>query len=183
MKKLVLSFLFCTLGVGIAHAAGYQLVLVVSGQNCTDILPSGILAQGISVNSWSWGASDSTSGSNGGPIKPGKNSLQNLSVSRITDKCSSDYLHLSLTGMVSSTVTLTQYQNNGEGWTPSMVVTLGNAIVSSYQISGSTGGGDPYESLSFAFQKICIENKINNTRACWNASTNAPYSVAPINAP
>jgi type VI protein secretion system component Hcp len=168
MKKLALAFLLCMLCAVGAHASDI-LVLTVNGVNCTTTTISGITA-GVELDAWQWGAGTTVTGSNGGVISLGKPSLAFLSLTKPTNKCSSAYLDLNLTGKVLSTVTVTQYSINAVGkYTPQMVVTLTTAALTGYQVSGSTSG-DPEESLSFAFQKICLTNNVNNTSACYSGA-------------
>jgi type VI protein secretion system component Hcp len=92
---------------------------------------------------------------------------------RATDKCSPAYLSANLTGQILDTVTITQYAVIGGKPEAQMIVTLTNALLAKYSISGSTAA-NPVESLSWAFQKICLNNVLNTTTACYNATTNQP---------
>jgi type VI protein secretion system component Hcp len=167
MKKLTLALLVFLPGAVSAHAAGYTLYIKAAGIACTLPVPSPVTSGSVSVNAWSWGAATPTSGSNGGTITPGKPSLSQFSVSRITDECSAAFLDANLNGKHLDTVTMTQYQLNASNeLVATMVVTLTNALLTSYSINGSTGS-DPSEQLGFAFERICLANQTNKTSACY----------------
>jgi type VI protein secretion system component Hcp len=167
MKKLAL--LLFLLGATSVHAATI-LVLNVNGVSCTTTMVSGI-TEGIGLTSWNWGAVTPMSGVNGVNVMPGKTSLAMLVLNKNTDECSSALLALNLGEKISSTVTITEYNNmnNNAEYEPTMIVTLTHVILASYSISGSTAS-DPTETLGFTFSEICLANKTNNTSACYNSA-------------
>jgi len=170
MKKLALVLLLFSLGAVRAHSSIAALVLNINGFTCTDFTATGA-TPGVGVASWTWGTTDPFSGSNGGTVTPGRISLNIFNVARKTDFCSSALMALSLQGTVSSTVTLTEYDYGGSPQAPvveSVVVTLTNAVLVSYQLGGNRGV-NPQEQLSFAFTRICLADHTNGASTCYTA--------------
>ena len=171
MKKFALALLLFSLGVSLAHAEPGYIVLNVNGVTCTTSTVAG--AKGILLSAWSWGSVTQMGGLNGAKVTPGKPSLTQLLVSKSTDTCTTAMLQLNFDEKLSSTVTVTEYSQNGATGkvTQTMMVTLYNALVATYSVNGSTTADNPSETWGFAFQKICLENS-NTQTVCYSNLTN-----------
>ncbi|MGB8259641.1 MAG: type VI secretion system tube protein Hcp [Terracidiphilus sp.] len=165
MRKLALALLFASFGALSAQAN--TIVLNINGFNCSTTQLAGV-PEGLELQAWSWGTTTQMTGPNGGIVQPQKPTLSLVVANKQTDKCSSALLGLNLKGTVNSTVTITEYINTEGKLSPAMVVTLTSAMLAGYDISGSVGSGNPAESLSFNFQKICLQNNTNKTTACYS---------------
>ena len=117
----------------------------ITGQATT---PSG--DQGwIEVLSFSWGAS-APAVVGGSGIRPGKPSVSDFSVEKTLDSASVEIFQKCVTGAKETPVLIEFYKTGAAA--KYLEFTLGNALITSYQLSGSSGV--PTESISLAFVKI-----------------------------
>ena len=178
MKKLgmlgllcaVVSFSICSLGQEAPAAAKKNtraiIVVAVNGLSCSTTLGPGT----IEILSWSFGASNTASaGGTGSGGSAGKAAIGDLTVNKRWDDCSPQLFAATVSGKSFKTVTLTQSDKNN---TVLLTITLTNALLSSFQLSGDQSDEFPTESLSFDFQKICIKDANGGAQACFDKSTN-----------
>jgi type VI protein secretion system component Hcp len=147
-------------------ANGSIIVVTVDGLNCSTTAGSA----SFNAQAWSFGATDTLEiGGTGSGAGTGKATTSNLVVQKMFDECSPLLFFDVTSGKVIKSVTLTQSDKKDR---PVMTVKLTNAILVSYQLSGTQAIVDPMESISFAFEKICINNIASGSQACFNAATN-----------
>lgn len=105
----------------------------------------------ITVLSFSWGASQTTSVAGSGGSGAGKASLADLSIMKNYDASSNPLYKALLLGTHIKTGTLYAVKAGGDG-DPFMKIELGELFVTSIQISGSSEV--PMESVSFSYNTI-----------------------------
>ena len=110
----------------------------------------------IDVMSFSWGASNTFTGSHGGGGGAGKASFQDLSITKLVDKASPMLAKACATGQHIQTVILNVNRPNGPKGAPFMQYKLDDVFVTSVSQGGSGGSGDtkPTENVSFAYGSI-----------------------------
>ena len=139
-----------------------SITMILIGLNCATPLGGGTFL----VSGYSFGANLTIDPAGGGG-GAGKANVGDLNVVRSMDACSPALFNAVVTGKHIQTATLVQTDANGNTL---LTVTLTDAFVSSYQISGSQQSPSPAESLSFAFVKICIEEASSGAKVCYDAS-------------
>jgi len=137
-----------------------SITLKVDGLTCNTSLGTGTFA----IQAWSFGAQQSGSSSTGGGGGAGKATISDLNVQKHFDECSPALFGAVTTGKHIPTVSLVQQDKKSTV----MTVTLTDVLISSYQIGGSQGGGDPQESVSFTFAKVCINDVSSGKQACFD---------------
>ena len=105
----------------------------------------------ITVMSFSWGASQTTSVSGSGGSGAGKASLQDLSIMKNYDASSAPMYKALLLGTHIKTGVLTAVKSGADG-SPFLTISLGEVFVTSVQISGSSEV--PMESVTFSYNTI-----------------------------
>ena len=105
----------------------------------------------ITVMSFSWGASQTTSVSGSGGSGAGKASLADLSIMKNYDVASTPLYKSLVQGTHIATGVLTAVKSGGSG-DPFMTISLAELFVTSIQISGSSEV--PMESVSFSYNQI-----------------------------
>lgn len=115
----------------------------------------------IDIESFSWGtANPSTTGAHGtgGGGGAGKVSVHDISISKISDKSSSDLMQASATGQHIKEAKLVCRKAGGDQQ-EYLTYELENVLVSSYSTygHGSSSSGRPMESLSLNFTKITFQ--------------------------
>lgn len=108
----------------------------------------------ISVMSFSWGASQTTSVSGSGGSGAGKASLADLSIMKNYDVASGPMYKALLLGTHIATGVLTAVKSGGDG-SPFLTISLGEVFITSVQVSGSSEV--PMESVSFSYNTISTE--------------------------
>jgi type VI secretion system secreted protein Hcp len=136
----------------------------------------------IDIESFSWGASNSTSVGTGTGASTGKVNISDFSVMKTTDKSSPVVFQKCCDGSVIPFASVTLQRQVSGVATPYLVYTFGNVYVTSVQWSGSGGaGGDsPMESLTFCFEEVTVDytpQKDDGTadkaiHGGWNVGTN-----------
>ena len=160
-----------------AHASVDYVLAATGNLHCNDTSHT---EPGFPVQSFTVGGSDplkitsSATGSGGGKI-----SLSDFSVNRKFDNCSENLVRGFLGQTVIPVLTFTAYRVGADGKSDAiLIITLGNALISNYQISGS--GDLPQESVSFTYEHVRIQStQINKdgtlgpiSTTGWNAVTN-----------
>jgi len=107
----------------------------------------------ITVLSFSWGASQTTSVAGSGGSGAGKANLSELNIMKVYDSASVPMYKSLLSGTHITSGVLTAQKAGGKG--PFMTITLGELFVTSVQISASSEV--PMESVSFSYNTIKTE--------------------------
>jgi type VI secretion system secreted protein Hcp len=107
----------------------------------------------IDLQSFSWGASNSSSVGTGTGASSGKVSVSDFSIMKSTDSSSPVLFQKCCDGSVIATGVITLQRQVQAVATPYLVYNFTNVYVTSLQWSGSGGSGDaPMESVSFTFE-------------------------------
>jgi type VI secretion system secreted protein Hcp len=117
--------------------------------------PSTSKTNAIDVLSFSFGASQTAVygvGASGKEAKAGRADFSNLSIMKVLDKTSPFLFEACVKATVIKKVTLLYDKPVGGAQADYFKITLGDALVTSAQLSGSSE--NPSESVSFAFQSI-----------------------------
>jgi type VI protein secretion system component Hcp len=83
--------------------------------------------------------------------------LDDLSVGKSFDDCSSPLIKLFLGSTIVPTVTLIQYGTGDNTRTPVLTITLTNAVMTSYEVTGAPEIR-PTEVLTFTYKSVCISS-------------------------
>lgn len=154
LKTWLLPIIFTIIiisGFGTAFAASDYFLKIegVDGES-TDQSHKGEL----SIESWSWGASNPTTVGSGG-LSAGKVQFQDFHFTKAIDKSSPVLMEMIATGEHIKDAKLT-LRKAGSTQQTYLVVTFTDVMVSSYSVSGNSGD-TPIENISFSFQKIEME--------------------------
>jgi type VI secretion system secreted protein Hcp len=136
----------------------------------------------IDVLSFSWGLTQMGSGHSGTGSGTGKVDVADLQIMKSVDK-SSPTLQLACANgkhIAKGKLTL---RKAGESPLEYLTIDLESILVSAYQVSGSTGGGIPTESISLNFVKVKTEYwtqgekgaKGENANFSWDVAKNVKY--------
>ena len=136
---------------------------------------------GFNILSFSIGGMDTVTlgGATGAGGSVSKPKLSDLVVMKQFNACSEPLIKQFLLGSVIPTVTLTGIKTVGDGGSiPILTITLTNARIDNWQMSGSSE--NPTESVSFAYAQLCIAYTPVNPdggagqpiKVCYNAATN-----------
>jgi type VI secretion system secreted protein Hcp len=128
----------------------------------------------FAVFSFSIGANNPTTISSGG-IVTGKPQVSDLSIQKQVDDASPLLFQASVTGAYYPTLVLILNKNINNVPTAYLRYRLTNAYVTSWQESGSDGGGTPSESVSFTYTKIQLEYAPE-----LSGSTLGPFEIVPF---
>jgi type VI protein secretion system component Hcp len=109
----------------------------------------------FAVQSRTFGATDPVSLISPGS-QAGKPSLSNVAIVKLLDECSTQLFGLAVQGIHIAKAVLTWMDASGK--TILLSVELDGAIVTSYQLAGSTPPATPAENVSFADSKITISD-------------------------
>ena len=142
-----------------------QITMNIGGINCTTAAGTNQFA----VQSWSWGASNPVT-IGGGGAGSGKASVSSLNVMKKFDACSPKLFQSVVAGSHFDAATLTQQDLDGNVL---LTVNLTNVFVESWQLSSSNMDAAPTESISFAFEKVCVNEPSSSTKVCYNLVTAA----------
>jgi len=107
----------------------------------------------IDIVSFSYGVSQPSSAHSGGGSGVSKASFSDFTVMKQVDKTTPVLMKKCAGGDHFATVVFTARRAGGEKVTY-QTITLSNAMITSYQKSGSDGGSLPHESVSFSYDKI-----------------------------
>ena len=136
----------------------------------------------IDIESFSWGLAQSGSGNRGGGSGTGKVDIADITIQKQVDKASPTLMLACANGKHIAKGKLT-LRKAGENPLEYLTVDLESILVSSYQVSGSNGGGVPSESISLNFVKVKTEywtqndkgGKGENANFSWDVSKNIKY--------
>lgn len=141
------------------------ITVKMDGMNCTTTAGTNLFP----VQAWSWGASNPVTLGSGSGAGAGKVSVSSINVMKNFDQCSPGLFLAVASGKEFATMTLTQEDTENN---VILMVSLEHVFVESWQLSGSVEAVYPTESVSFAFQKVCVKEPSNSTTVCYNAGTN-----------
>ena len=186
MKMLMAVLATAMLAVA-APAMAQQVIMTTGGTvACTPqvtITPSPnqtTTVAGFNPTSYSLGGSDQVQiGSGSGPTASVPK-LANLTVTKVFDQCSEPLISAMLHGSSLQTVTLMQLHTVGQVNIPVMTITLTNAYVTSWSLSGSTApasGNGPQENFSFTYGNICVAHTAITTSGTVGTTTTHCYNV------
>jgi type VI secretion system secreted protein Hcp len=119
--------------------------------------PSTSKQNAIDILSFSFGASMAHVigvGSSGGESRAGRANLNDLTVMKVADKTSPLLFDDCVTGNVLAKIDLIYDKPMGDAQEDYFKIHLENALITSWQISGSNE--NPVESISFAFNKVKV---------------------------
>lgn len=114
----------------------------------------------IEIESFSWGVCNTaTVGSQSGGISSGKANIGAFTIVKAVDKASPNLMLASCDGSHLKSATVTFRKSTGSsGPKPFEILKFHECMVSSYQMTGVTGGDDtPRETVSFEFGKVEME--------------------------
>jgi type VI secretion system secreted protein Hcp len=137
------------------------ITVAVNGLTCSTALGGGTFL----ASSYNFGATQSSDVTSGGGGGAGKATISDLSVARAMDACSPALFGAVLTGKHFASTTLVQTDANGNTL---LTITLTDALISSYNISGNQQSPSPSETISFAFRKICVEEASSGSKFCFD---------------
>ena len=143
--------------VVLAMVAAAGLAAAQGAQNTITVKVDGV-GECPAVN-WTFDASQATSAATGGAVA-GKAQITALVVNRQLDQCSALLFQAVVVGQHVPSVVLTQYDPATHF--PFLTVTLGNVLISNYQVGGSTTSPLPGESVAFSFGSIKIDYQSPN---------------------
>jgi len=108
----------------------------------------------IEIESFSWGESNPTSFAQGGGGGVGKVSIQDVHFTKAIDKASGNLAQFCASGKHLGEALFT-FRKAGDKPQVFLKVTLTDVMISSFQISDSSGGSTlPHESVSLAYGKV-----------------------------
>jgi type VI secretion system secreted protein Hcp len=136
------------------------ITVKVDDLSCTTVVGTGA----FNVQTWSFGATQSTGGSTGGGGGAGKATVSGLKVQKTFDQCSPGLFAGVTTGKHFRTVTVVQQDEKNTV----MTVTLTDVIISSYELAGEQSSRNPMEAIVFGFAKVCINDSQSGTQACFD---------------
>jgi type VI secretion system secreted protein Hcp len=131
----------------------------------------------IDIESFSWGLSQSGSGHRGSGSGTGKVDISDISIMKRVDKASPTLMLACANGkhIVKGKLTV---RKAGENPLDYLTIDLDSILVSSYQLSGSDGGGTPTESVSLNFVKVKTEYWTQSDKGAKGENANFSWDVA-----
>jgi type VI secretion system secreted protein Hcp len=123
----------------------------------------------MNVLSWSWGMSMPIASGGGGT---GRVNIQDISISKYVDKASTSLMLGCSTGTHYKTAILSMRKAGAASSQDFMVITLEDAIITSYNVGGSAGGDVPMENLTLNFARVKVEY--------WRQKPDGSYEKAPV---
>lgn len=173
MKHVLLFTALICLAVPAAFAQGDLTVNTGGSVNCVTATGE----SGFNIDSWTIGGTDAVRPGSGG-AGAGRTVLSDLSISRQMDGCSAQLQQKFLMTAAVPSFVLTQYSRGPKPYA-TLMITLTNPIMTSYQIAGSTGDR-PSESVSFTFSTVCLKEQKpsadgrvpTSTQICYNRLEN-----------
>lgn len=126
--------------------------------------PAGSL--GSSVDSIGFGGFDLVTFLAGGGVTTGQVNFSNVSLTKQQDLASNRLLADVYAGKALGTVAIALYDPNGATTKPTFNIVLGNAYVTSWQVSASSGSPIS-QSVTLAFTSIVIVNNATGQKVTW----------------
>jgi type VI secretion system secreted protein Hcp len=107
----------------------------------------------VVILSLSWGLSRPAA-LTGNSRQTGVASFSDVTIMKETDAASNDLFVGCAKATAMDEIVITFVKDAGDDQVDYLTYTLSNCLISSYQVSGSSGGGTPTESISISFTKI-----------------------------
>jgi type VI protein secretion system component Hcp len=145
------------------HATQSYISVSINGLGCTGSGGAGA----FDARSWSWGASNTTSGNTGSGGGTGKAVINALSIKKAFDGCSPSLFGAVTTGRHFSTLTLTDRDDTG---VVVATVTLSDVLVTSWTVGSTIRDESPDESVSFVFRRVCLAGN-GSGQMCYDTAT------------
>lgn len=171
MKKTIFHLslaLAATAGLAAAQQTTLTVKITAGPFACTTTAGSGAFL----VQNWNFSSTGNETSTPGSSAKPA--AISNLTVNRNMDECSVALFKASVMESQGLTVTLTQTEANANGKTTLLTVTLQNAYIANYQVSGATTAPDPVETVSIGFSKITLTYGPGNIIFGWDLQQQKP---------
>lgn len=133
----------------------------------------------IDCLSFSFGASMVTTygtGSSGQESKSGRADTQNVSLMKVTDKTTPFLFEACVSAKIYKKATLTYTKTVAKKQEPYFKIEMTDAMMTSYQVSGSSE--NPVESISFAFQKVKVSYAAEKDDGTLDAFVDKGFDVA-----
>jgi type VI secretion system secreted protein Hcp len=133
----------------------------------------------IEVLSWSWGLQNGADVAHGSGASTGKVRMSELTIQKPVDKSSAKLLGLSWSGKVIKTGVLTCSKSTGDK-NPAdfLTISLEQIYVTSFQDGGGSGDPTGTESLSFSFNKMTYDYKVQNPDGSLVSGGTASYETS-----
>lgn len=134
----------------------------------------------IEISSFQWGVSNSPINTKDGPVKGGKASMTEITVTKAVDKASVQLMKAAATGQIFKTAEITWSKSTG-GKKPEdfMTITLSGVLVTSVQLSSSPGGeGVGTETVTLSYDKINIDYKVQDKSGLLIPAGQMAYDLA-----
>ena len=131
----------------------------------------------IDIESFSWGLAQMGSGNRSTGLGTGKVDVGDLTIMKVIDKASPTLQLACANGKHIAKGKLT-VRKAGENPLDYFTVDLEQVLISSYQVSGSGGGGTPTESVSINFAKIKTEYWTQSEKGAKGENANFSWDVA-----
>jgi len=156
-----------TAGLVTTAATTHAITVKIQGIGCSSVLRT---ADTFDVSSWTFGAALAVASSSGGGTSAGKATVSDLLLQKLFDACSPKLFEAVVTGKHFLNATLTEEGQLPDGRTsPLLVLTLTDVIADSYRLSGSETGGQPTETLTLNYRKICVQEMASSsTTMCYD---------------
>jgi type VI secretion system secreted protein Hcp len=111
----------------------------------------------IDINSWNWAATQSGSSHVGGGTGSGKVQIQDLQISKNICRASPVLLGMICAGTPIKNAQLTVRKAGGKEKVKYLVITMTQAIITSFKVGGDGGGDRLVENISFNFATVKYE--------------------------
>jgi type VI protein secretion system component Hcp len=160
--KLTITMI-AVLGLGsLANAQQTQSAITIDSGDLACSTTAG--AHAFAARGWSFTATNPPATT--GVAGAGRVQISSLTIEKTFDECSATLFAAVTTGKHLNKLTLTQ--TDASGRIKEMTVTLGDVVLSNYQLGGTPNTAEPVESISFSFIQITIANLRNNSHAGWD---------------
>ena len=140
-----------------------SITLAVAGLHCSTNEGSDT----FNVTAYSFGAENNASTGTGGGA--GKATVLPLSAMKKFDECSPSLFGGVVSGEHFQTVDLVQLDEKQH---KILIITLTDALITSYKIGGSQASDTPVETIQIDFRKICISDPGGSNKFCFDRGGN-----------
>jgi type VI secretion system secreted protein Hcp len=132
----------------------------------------------IDVLAWSWGMSNSGSAQSGGGAGSGKVNVQDLSVTKWTDKATVNLQLACATGGHLDSATLTVRKAGGKGPVEYIVINMTEVMITSISGGGSGGEDRLTENISLNFAKVDFQYTPQKDDGTADTAINFKFDIA-----
>jgi len=170
-SRLMLLVGLCIAGAAQLTAAPKTtapITAVLTGLGCSTALGTDT----FEARSWSWGATNSSTGGVGGGGGEGKAVISALSLTRVSDACSPDLLGGVVTGKHFPTFMLSQFDKDG---VLKATVQLQDAILTSWQVGGTNESAEATEQVQISFRKLTFTDVVSGNKFSWDVAASKAF--------